>query len=153
MFLDKEELKSVIYAYQIDQITESDDDIIFMAISAAEDEVKSYLRPNNKREWLDGRLRYDVDQVFSKIGTDRNALLLEYTKNIAVWYVCRLCNVDMIYEQLKDRYDRAIDWLKKVNKGDITLDLPTIQDPIPPDDNDDASKPFRSGSRRKFCHE
>lgn len=153
MFLEIEELKSVIYAYQIEQITEADDDIVYMAISAAEDEVKSYLRPNNKREWLDGRLRYDVDKVFAATGMDRNALLLEYTKNIAVWYICRLCNVDMIYEQLKDRYDRAIDWLKKVNKGDITLNLPTIQEPTPPDDGDDSTKPFRMGSRRKFNHE
>lgn len=109
MFLTKDELKSVIYTYQIEQITENDDDIIAMAITAATDEAASYLRPNAKKEWMDGRPNYDVDAVFAKTGTDRNALLLEMIKSLAAWYVCRLCNVDMIYENLKERYDRAIE--------------------------------------------
>jgi len=152
-FLTKEELKSVIYAYQIEQITEDDDDIVFMSITAAVDEVKSYLRANNKREWLDGRIRYDVDAVFSATGTERNALLLEYTKNVAFYNITRLCNLDVIYEQAKDRYDRAIDFLKKVNKGDITLDLPEITPPPPPENGSDEYTPFRFGSRKKFNHE
>lgn len=149
MFITKEELKSVIYAYQIDQITESDDDIVTMSITAAVDEAASYLRQNAKREWMDGRTNYDVTATFAKTGTDRNALLMEMVKSIAVWYVCRLCNVDMVYDNLKDRYDRAIDWLKKVNKGEITLDLPVLTiDPLPDDE-----QPFRFGSRTKFNHE
>lgn len=148
MFLEIEELKSVMYQYQIQEITEADDDIVYMAISSATDEAKSYLRPNNKREWGDGRLMYDVDTIFNATGTNRNALLLEMTKNIAVWYIIRLCNVDMIFENVKDRYDRAIDWLKKVNKGDITLDLPTLTP-----EQQTGRQPFRFSSRKKFNHE
>lgn len=148
MFLEIEELKSAIYQYQLQEITEADDDIVWMAISSATDEAKSYLRPNNKREWSDGRLMYDVDAIFNATGTDRNALLLEMTKNIAVWYIIRLCNVDMIFENVKDRYDRAIDWLKKVNKGDITLDLPTLTP-----EQQTTRQPFRFASRKKFNHE
>lgn len=150
MFITKEELKSAIYNYQIEQITEMDDDIIFMAITAATDEAKSYLRPNKKKEWMDGRAMYDVEKVFNANGNERNSLLMEMVKSIAVWYIVRLCNVDMLYESLKDRYDRAIDWLKKVNKGEITLDLPILAD------NDAATntqQPFRFGSRAKFNHE
>lgn len=149
MFLEKDELKSVIYQYQIDQITEDDDDIAFMCITAAEDEVKSYLRPGNKKDWQDGRPLYDVDAIFSKTGTDRNSLLLEMTKNVAIWYVVRLCNVDMQFENIKDRYDRAIAWLKDVNKGNVILDLPLLdEDVIDPD-----KKPWRFGSRPKFHYE
>lgn len=150
MFLTKDELKSAIYAYQLSEITEMDDGIVEMAITAATDEAKSYLRPNRKSEWMDGRAKYDVDAVFNAAGTARNSLLMEMVKSIAVWYVVRLCNVDMIYENLKDRYDRAIDWLKKVNKGEITLDLALL-----PDDDTDTNtqQPFRFGSRPKFNHD
>lgn len=151
-FLEKAELKSVMYQYQLEEVTEADDDIVFMSIEAATDEVKSYLRQNGRKDWQDGRPKYDVDAVFSKEGTERNALLLEITKNIAIWYLIRLCNVDMMFENIKDRYDRAVEWLKKVNKGDITLDLPLLAvDDTAIDAN--ASQPFRFGSRTKFNHE
>lgn len=149
MFIESTELKSVIYQYQIDEITEADDDIIYMAITAAIDEVKSYLQPNNKKEWQDGRLKYDVATIFSATGTSRNALLVEMTKNIAIWYLVRLCNVDIVFDNVKDRYDRAIDWLKKVNKGDITLTLPTINE----ETNTPIKQAFRFSSRTKFNHE
>lgn len=151
MFIAIEELKSAIYHYQIEEITEADDDIVYMAISAATDESKSYLRPNNKSKWKDGRPLYDVATIFNATGTERHALLLEITKNIAVWYVIRLCNVDVMFDNVKDRYDRAISWLEKVNTGDITLDLPTLAE----DSTDPAAQkqPFRFGSRTKFNHE
>jgi hypothetical protein len=147
MFIEIEELKTVVYQYEIEQITEADDDIIMMAILAATDESKSYIRGNNKKEWLDGRLQYDADATFNATGTARHALLLEMTKSIALWYVIRLCNVDIIYENVKERYDRATTWLTKVSKGEITLDLPTL------DTTTTTRQPFSSGSRKKFNHE
>ncbi len=150
-FIEITELKTAIYAYQISEITEADDDIVLMAIAAGIDEAKSYIRPNNKKQWQDGRLLYDADATFSATGSARSALLMEVTKSLAVWYLCRLCNVDMIYENVKDRYDRAITWLKQVNKGDVSLDLPLLPDT---DATVDAAKlPFRFGSRTKFNHE
>lgn len=149
MFLQTIEMKSVIYKYQMDQITEADDDIVMIAITAAEDQVKSYLRPGNKKNWQDGRPLYDVDVIFAKTGTDRNALLLEITKNIAEWYLIRLCNVDMLFENIKDRYDRDIDWLKQVQSGETVLDLPVID----PTTISNDRQPFRFGSRPKFNYE
>jgi Protein of unknown function (DUF1320) len=150
MFITKEELRSAIYSYQLDQITEEDNSIVLMAINSAVEEARSYLRPTEKKEWNDGRTKYDVQAVFSATGNDRNPLLVEMVKSIAVWYVIRLCNADIIYETVKDRYDRAIDWLKKVNKGDISLELPIVQETT---DNTNKGLPFRSGSREKFNHE
>lgn len=149
MFVQIEEMKSVIYKYQMDQITEADDDIVMIAITAAEDQVKSYLRPGTTKNNFDGRPLYDVDTIFSQTGADRNALLLEITKNIAEWYLIRLCNVDMLFENVKDRYDRDINWLKQVQKGETVLDLPVI-DPSTINDN---RQPFRFGSRPKFNYE
>ncbi len=149
MFLDTEELKSVIYAYQVEEITEADDDIVVMAISAAIDQTKSYLRPNNKKEWSDGRLLYDVDFVFSIEGDGRNALLLEMTKNIAFYNLVRLCNADILFEKAEKMYDRAITWLTDVNSGKISLDLPLLD----LDTSSPAKQPFGFGSRLKFNHE
>lgn len=151
MFIEIDELQTVIYSYQMGEITEHNDDIALQAIDAAIEEVRSYLAPNNKKEFDDGRPLYDVDKIFDAKGDDRNALLVRYCLSISVWYICELANVDIIHEQVKERYDRAIAWLKSVVKGDANPRLPTIQ----PDDNGGSStkKPFRYGSRPKFNHE
>lgn len=146
MFVQTEEMKSVMYKYQMDQITEADDDLVMIAINAATDQVKSYFRPGNKKNWQDGRPLYDVQTIFSQTGTDRNALLVEIVKNIAEWYLIRLCNVDMLFENIKDRYDRDIDWLKQVQSGEVILDLPVIDEDVTNPDK----LPFRFGSREKF---
>ena len=135
--IEIKELKSAIYAYQIDEITNSDDDIAQMAIDAAITEMKAYLRIN-----------YDVDKIFGATGSDRNPLVLELCKNIAIWYIIRLCNVDMLYDHVKERYDRAIDWLKQTAAGKIAPDLPLR----PANDGENHQTRFRIGSHRKFNH-
>lgn len=151
MFIEPVELKTAIYAYQLTQITEADADIVAAAIAAAESEVRSYLLPNNRKEWMDGRPLYDATAILSATGSNRNALLLEIAKNIAVWYIIRLCHVDMLYEHVKERYDRAIAWLQQLSRGEITLDLPIITPN--PEEEANAPVPFRSGSRTKFNHD
>ena len=94
---------------------------------------------------------YDVAAVFGATGTNRDDLILQYTKIVSLWHLLILCNADIIYEHVKERYDRVVDYLKKVNKGDITLDLPTV---IPTEDeSNNTTEPFRFGSRKKFRHE
>jgi hypothetical protein len=151
MFLKKADLGSVIYAYQIDQITEGNDDLVEQALSAAEEEAKSYLTPNvNKLETLDGRILYDTALIFSADGLDRNALILQHCLTLAKFHIATLCNADFIYEQAKERYDRAIEWFTKLAKGTVVLtSLPRI---VLTDENNDR-QPFSSGSRVKFNHE
>ncbi len=153
MFAEKNDLKNNIYQYQIDQITEGDDSIVLQAIETAIDEVKSYLEPNDKKEYLDGRLRYDVNAIFSATGSDRNALILNHVLTVSKWYIIDLANVDILYEMAKERYDRSISWLKKLNKGEVNLSsLPQLnQDST--DGEIEEIKPFAMGSRPKFNHE
>jgi phage gp36-like protein len=157
MFITKEELKSAIYSYQIDEITEGDDDIVTMAISAAIEEMKSYLAPGNQSQYRDGRKRYDIVAIFTAEGTARSALVMELCKSMAVYYACRLGNVDILQEDITKKYDRAIDWLEKVSatgkysdKQPLNADLPVV---AAVDIEDDSSLAFRSGSREKFNHE
>lgn len=162
MFVDVDELKSVIYTYQLNEIleiTEEDDsnkDMILMAINAAVEEIASYLRPNNQGQWSDGRPRYDVDKIFAATGSDRNALILEFTKILAVWYIIQLSNVDIEYTKIRERYDRAIDWLEKVSGVGKYSDKPGISAGLPLlviDPESIEAMPFRYGSREKFNHE
>lgn len=156
MFILKEDLGTALYSYQIEEITEGNDDIVLQAIASAETEVKSYLTANNKREWRDGRLRYDVKKIFGQRGAERNALLVSHTATIAKWYIVDLCNADIIYQHAKERYDRAIEYLQKINKGEVSLgNIPTLQDTNQenPQKENIHNKPFSFGSRNKFNHE
>lgn len=152
-FLTPDELKTVAYQYQINEISELDNDIPLQAIATAEEEVKGYLRSNNKKEYQDGRLVYDVTAVFSQEGDNRNDLILQYTKIVALWHLLILCNVDIIHEHVKERYDRVIDFLKQVNKGEVTLNLPLLPKEDADGDGLTDRPPFRFGSRKKFNHE
>lgn len=133
MYITIEELKSALYAYQAQEIVEADNDILLMNIAAAEAEVRSYLAG-----------AYDVNTIFSAEGTDRNPLIMELTKNIAVWYIIRLSNVDLIYKHAKERYDAAIEWLNRVADGKLSPDLPAA----PIDDNPTGSGVSWGGSPR-----
>ena len=150
MFITKDDLPSSMYGYQIDQITEGDDSIIDIAIAAAEEEVRSYLSGNHKKEWLDGRLQYDVNAILSAQNDDRNPLIVKHTVTITKWWIVELCNADIIYEQTKERYDRAVNWLKQLADGQVNLStLPII------DSNAESTTqrdPFSFGSRQKFNH-
>jgi len=141
-------MPSTMYGYQIDQITDGNDDILAVAMAAAEEEVRSYLTGNNMREWQDGRLNYDVDAIFSAVGAARNSLILKHCVTIAKWWLVDLCNADIIEEQAKDRYDRSVSWLKMLATGKVTLGtLPTL------DQEATEKQPFSFGSRKKFNHD
>ena len=135
MFIEKADLPTVIYGYQLDEITEGDNLIIVANCAAAIEEVKSYLA------------KYDTATIFAATGAARNPLILEITKSVALWYIIRLSNVDMIYDQAKDRYDRAITWLKSVKEGDLAPNLPHATAP-----DGGAVATFSIKSNRKFNH-
>lgn len=128
MFVTTEELKSVAYSYQLNQIVENDDTILLMAINAAIEEAWAYIAT-----------RYNAAYIFSTQGANRNALLLEIVKDIALWYIIRLSNVDILYDSIKERYDRAIQWLNRVAKGEIMPNLLALGEPTPGEDPENPS--------------
>lgn len=140
MFLNPEELYSAIAEYQLDSITTSGQNIR-RAIMAAIDEAKSYL--NGK---------YDCKAIFSTEGDQRHATLLEHCTNMAVWYIIRRANTDMIFEQAKEYRNAAIDWLEKVAavKGTEKPLAPDL--PLKKTDAGTVKITARMGSHRKFTH-
>lgn len=116
MFITIEELKTHLYEENVGIITRDDDTIIIASIDGAIQEAKGYLSA------------YDKERIFNAKGNKRNALLVIFVKDIAVWHFINICNAGTDIELRKHRYDRAVDWLKAVQKGDVTPDFEKKQE-------------------------
>jgi len=112
MFVTTDEIKTHLYGESVSAISRGDDTILTAAIDAAISEARGYLAG------------YDRNAIFLAEGNKRNALLLVFVKDIAVWHYINLCNAGTELELRLNRYERAVAWLKGVQKGDITPDLP-----------------------------
>jgi phage gp36-like protein len=131
--ITKEELKTHLYAENIATISRGDDTLLTAAIDGAIVEAKGYLTA------------YDIEVIFTAEDSDRNALLLIFLKDIAVWHFLVLSNAGVELELREKRYNSAIAWLKGVQKGLITPDLPTITE----EDGDVSNTTIRTGSNPK----
>lgn len=144
MFITKEELQTAIYEYQVTDITGPDIDDIAVrhAVAAAVSEASSYLNA-----------KYDIRAIFSAEGDDRHPLLVEHIKSIAVWYIIKRANTDMIFDRAKEYYKAAIEWLKLV--AGVGTDDETIAPDLPlrrteGEDGGSVATRFRFGSHPKF---
>ena len=86
-------------------------------------EMRSYL---NKK--------YDCDKIFSARGTDRHALVLMFALDIAIF--CQH-NPYKMSKSREDRYKRAVEWLKGVMRGDVTIDGAPL---LPAEEVEDKSR-------------
>lgn len=111
-YLTLQELSTHLHDEQVETITRGDNTIAEAAIDAAIAEARGYLT------------RFDTARIFSASGSKRNQLLLIFVKDIAVWHLINLCNAGSELPLRQDRYERAIDWLKAVQRGDVSPDLP-----------------------------
>lgn len=111
-FITPDELTTHLYAENINVISNNDPAILAAAIDGAQQEACGYLG------------RFDTEVIFSAVGEKRNALLLIFVKDIAVWHFVNLCNAGTDLSLRQHRYDRAIDWLKAVQKGNVSPNLP-----------------------------
>lgn len=124
MFVSLEEIKTHLYGESVLAISGEDDTILAAAIDAAVSEARGYLAG------------FDREAVFSATGEARNALLLVFVKDIAVWHYVNLCNAGTELKLRQDRYERAIDWLKAVQKGAVSPDLPREDTELQPGSGD-----------------
>lgn len=113
-FLTAYELQTHLYKENIELISRDDDTILTAAIDAAIQEAYGYLGA------------FDRDKIFNASGSERNALLLIFIKDIAVWHFVNLCNAGTDLELRQDRYERAISWFRQVQKSEVKPNLPEI---------------------------
>lgn len=114
MFITPDELKTHLYKENIRLIQGDDDTILLSAIEGAEEEAAGYLA------------KYDRKEIFAQQDSRRHPLLLIFLKDIAVWHFITLCNAGADLDFRRFRYERAISWLKAVQKGDVSPSLPLL---------------------------
>lgn len=96
-----------------------DPQIIEICEDRAVSEMRSYLNKN-----------YDCDKIFSQTDADRHPLILMFAIDITVYHIFCQHNPYKMAKIRQDRYDRAVEWLKGVMKGDITIDgAPLVEEP------------------------
>ena len=108
------------------------------------------------RCYLSGR--YDCDAIFnttpghlaspsgSPEGTDpRHQLILMMALDIAIYHIFSIHNPMKLSQLRKDRYERAIEWLKAVAAGTISIEGA----PLAPVEVQVAHQPFRIVSNSK----
>jgi hypothetical protein len=85
---------------------------------------------------------YDTAAIFDATGSDRNPILLLYIKDIAVWHYIQLSNPSVDMQLRLTRYEKAIDWLMRVQSGKTNPNLPL---PAPPEDGSPQENFFKWG--------
>ena len=102
--------------------TDYDPQIVEICEDRAIAEMRSYL---NKK--------YDCNRIFDARGTDRHALVLMF----ALDHIYCQHNPYKISKSREDRYNRAVEWLKGVMRGDVTIDGAPL---LPAEEIEDKSR-------------
>lgn len=115
-FINIEDYDATIHREILDSLLRKesasyDPQIIEICEDRAVAEMRSYM---NKT--------YDCNTIFSATGDDRHALILMFAIDITVYHIFCQHNPYKIAKIRQDRYDRAVEWLKGVMNGDITID-------------------------------
>lgn len=130
-FIDITDYDASIHKEIIDSLlrqgtAEYDPQIIEICEDRAIAEMRSYL---NKK--------YDCNRIFDARGTDRHALILMFALDIAIFHIFCQHNPYKMSKIRQDRYDRAVEWLKGVMRGDVTIDGAPL---LPADELEDKSR-------------
>ena len=120
MFTTIQDLHLLILPEELIEITRGDTVLIDTGIAAALQEAQMFLFDS-----------FDVDIIFAKTGTDRNAMLVNVCADIALYFITARCQAGQNIDDRKARYDRAISILKAIMKSETYTNLerktPTAQ--------------------------
>ncbi len=136
MFLSQSDYMPQIQP-EIKQAVSSDATIWQGAELQAEEEITGYLRS-----------RYDVAEIFNKVGTNRNPRIVMVMVDVVLYHIHSRVTPRNIPEIRETRYDQAIEWLKAVNKGSVLPDLPELPDTT----NGGSLSELKLGSNPKLNH-
>lgn len=113
VFVTDNDITVLIRADMLQNIIGTDNTLLNKAEKAGIKKIRTYLKS-----------RYNVDLVFSKSGDERDELILMYAIDIMLYDLHSRINPRKVPELRRTRYKEAMDWLKKVQQGDLSAELP-----------------------------
>lgn len=110
-FIELTDYDASIHREILDALTREDESIVEICEDRAVTDMRGYLSQ-----------RYDCDKLFSMTGDERNQLVLMMAIDITVYHIFCIHNPQKLSQTRKDRYERAVEWMKAVAAGDISID-------------------------------
>ena len=110
-FIDIQDYDASIHREILDALVREDASLIEICEDRAIAEARCYLSR-----------RYDCDKIFSAKGSERNQLVLMMVIDVAVYHIFCIHNPRNLSPIRKDRYERALEWLKAVADGEINVE-------------------------------
>lgn len=117
-FLSQSDFHAVCDPQTLAVIDQADPANLDRAERYAVEEVSSYLRS-----------RYDAAAAFAATGDARNGFLVMITADVALYHLVAWLPKRIGFEVRETRYRQAVEWLKEVQAGKATPDLPLPTDP------------------------
>lgn len=133
-FVQLSDYDASIHREILDALTRDDASVVEICEDRAIAEMRCYLSG-----------RYDCDRLFSASGDQRNQLVLMMVIDIAVYHIFCIHNPQKLSQIRKDRYERAVEWMKAVAKAAISIEGV----PLLPEGQRTASPLFRISSNPK----
>lgn len=134
-FIDIKDYDASVHREILDALVRDDETLVEICEDRAISEMRSYL---NKR--------YDCNMIFSETGEKRNQLILMMVIDIAVYHIFCIHNPMKLSQVRKDRYERAVEWMRAVAEEKISIDGAPL---LPEEERAaKASLMFRSNRKR-----
>ena len=133
-FVKIEDYDASVHRDILDALVRDDQSLVEICEDRAIAEMRCYLSK-----------RYDCDAIFSADGADRNQLILMMVIDIAVYHIFCIHNPQKLSQIRKDRYDRAVEWMRAVANEEISIEGA----PLLPEEERASKSPLMFKSNRK----
>ena len=127
-FVELSDYDASIHRDILDALVREDEAVVEVCEDRAVAEMRCYLSR-----------RYDCNKIFSATGAERNQLVLMMVIDIAVYHIFCIHNPQKLSQVRKDRYERAVEWMKAVAAEEISIEGAPL---LPPEERSQNS-PFR----------
>ena len=129
-FVDIKDYDASVHRDILDALVRDDETLVEICEDRAIAEMRGYLSK-----------RYDCNAIFSAKAEKRNQVI-----DIAVYHIFCIHNPQKLSQVRKDRYDRAVEWMKAVSAEEVSIDSAPL---LPEEDRaKKAALMFKSNPKR-----